>query len=147
MAQQHYRFAFGLLRGYAFQRTAELQEALWNEPEAFLPWLWQQAAGKETSLPATGLAVRTFLQQGQPAALITLPEPQDVPDPYFVLILFDRNPPGFYSLEKSSTHLGGNGTVLGFWEADRRSNLGEGPGVDADADAFLASVLATSDKK
>lgn len=145
MGQQHYRFAFGLLKGFAFQRTDELKEALWSEPEAFLPWLWQQAAPGQTSLPSAGLSVRTFDHEGQPAALVTLPEPQDIPDPYYVLILFGTTPPRFYSLEKASTEHGGNGTALGFWEADRRSNLGAGPGTDSDA--FVASVLALGEKR
>lgn len=144
MGKQHYRFAFGLLRGYAFQRTAQLREALWNEPELFLAWLWKQAATDGPSLPASGLSARTFLHEDRPAALVTLPEPSDVPDPYYVLILFDHDPPRFYSLEKASIEFGGNGTVLGFWEADRRSNLGEGPGRDPEA--FLAKILVSSDR-
>lgn len=149
MGQQHYRFAYGYLKGFAFQRTEELRQALWSEPEGFLPWLWQQAGDGE-SAPCAGLSARTFMHGERAAALITLPEPEEPAEAYFVLILFGADPPGFYSLEKTEPLWFGegeesSGTILGLWLPDRRYNLGEGP--PPDADRFVAKVLSLVDTR
>lgn len=149
MGQQHYRFAYGYLKGFAFQRTEELRQALWSEPEAFLPWLWQQAALGE-SAPCPGLSARTFMHGDRSAALITLPEPEEPAEAHYVLILFGSDPPDFYSLEKTEPLWFGegeepSGTILGLWLPDRRYNLGEGP--PPDPDQFVAMVLSLVDKR
>ena len=143
MGQQHYRFAFGGLKQFAFERTSELQEALWTEPEPFLAWLWEACADGPNQ-PAPGLAARTFMHGDRPAALITLPEPAEPPNAYFVLIIFGASPPDFYSLEKASLDFGGTGTVLGRWFIDRRANLGSGS--EPEAEAFIESVLSIADR-
>jgi hypothetical protein len=139
MGQQHYRFAFGGLKQFAFERTAQLQEALWSEPAEFLAWLWTQCADGPDQ-PAPGLSARTLMVGDRPAALITLPEPAEPPNAYFVLIVFGASPPDFFSLEKASLDFGGTGTVLGYWLPDRRENLGSGSAPLADD--FLESVLS-----
>ncbi len=150
MGQQHYRFAYGFLKGFAFQRTEELREALWSgDGDGFLAWLWERSAD-EGSEPCPGLSVRTFTHAGRPAALVTLPEPAEPPEAYFVLILFGSDTPTYYSLEKTEPLWFGegeepSGTVLGLWEPDRRYNLGEGP--PPDPDLFVARVLSLVDER
>ena len=134
MGRQQYRFAFGGLKTFAFERTAQLVMALQSEPDDFLAWLWQQCADpKDESVPALGLTARLFERDGLRAALITLPEPQEIPDPYFVLLIFAGELPDFYSLEKASLDFGGSGTVLGRWLPDRRENWGQGSTPEAEA--------------
>ena len=147
MGQQHYRFAYGYLKGFAFERTAELREALWTDPEGFLPWLWERSVEGE-SAPCPGLAARTFMHGDRSCALITLPEPEEPAEAYFVLILFGPTPPEYYSLEKMAPLWESDdstGTVLGLWEPDRRYNLGEGPRPDPDL--FVARVLSMVDER
>lgn len=141
---QHYRFAYGFLKGFTFQRQAELQEALTSEPNEFLTWLWEQSADGP-SAPPTGLAARTFLHGDRTLALVTMPEPQEPPEAYFVLIRFGSSP-DYYTLEKSDPDFGGSGTILGCWQPDgSRYNLGDGG--PPDAQAFVDTVLAILDER
>jgi hypothetical protein len=140
MAQQHYRFAYTFLKGFAFQRTEVLRNALRSDADEFLSWLWAQSAVGE-SAPSTGLAVRTWQQGGRDLALVTMPAPQEPPEAYFVLIAFGPEEPDFFSLEMSDPEFGGSGTVLGKWRPECRYNLGEGVPAPPSEQAFLDSVL------
>lgn len=136
---QHYRFAYGYLKQYAFGRPQQLQEYLQEDSQGFLTWLWAQAAqdGKGEACP--GLEAKLFQHEGLLTALITLPPPSKSPEAYFVLLSFSGEPPDFFSLEKAVGEVFPNGTVLGRWHAESRENLGPGPSPNADA--FIDHVL------
>lgn len=137
---QHYRFAYIFLKGFAFQRTSVLKNALWADPAGFLSWLWQHSAEGE-SAPCPGLSVRTFQHGQRDIALVTLPAPQEPPQAYYVLIAFGQDPPGYYSLEMADTAWGGSGTVLGRWSSEGHYNLGPGAPAPPSAEDFLSQVL------
>lgn len=137
---QQYQFAYGFLKQYAFQRTAELQQYLQTEGESFLTWLWQESAGKAPSQPCPGLAVTMFTHEQRPAVLITLPPPAKSPEAHFVLILFGTDPPDYYSLEKANGEFAPSGTMLGRWTPQGHENWGLGP--EPEPDAFIESVFS-----
>jgi hypothetical protein len=135
---QHYRFAYNDLRRRVFERTDEIRSALASEPEAYLSWLWH-GCPQSAAAPVEGLTARSFSHQGQPAVLIALPPPQQTPEAYFVLILFGKEGPDIYALEKTESVFFPEGTVLGRLYADRHENLG--PGCAPDPDEFLKLAL------
>lgn len=135
---QHYRFAYIDLKRRALERTEEMREALWSEPESYLSWIWHGCPQGPVGL-VPGLKARTFSHHGIPAVLITLPEPEEPPQAYFMLILF-ADEPNIYTLEMADKDFVEEGTMLGRLCSDRHENLG--PGCAPQADRFLEMVLS-----
>lgn len=133
----HHKFVLDALVGSMIKRDPVKLELLLRGPvaEVWLEDRWAIAGEQLPSRfaqPMKGLDCRpTELADGTPCAVVTLPGPQAMGEPYLALMIFGGRRPRLFTLERHDPD-GGVPTMLGEWVADpdgspRHINYGPGP--------------------
>ncbi len=144
---QHYVFAHGLLPQTAHRDPALLLSILsGGKREEFLLGLWADArtqAPDEVVIPPAGLAAEVRQSGDRSIALITMPNPERVPEAYFAAVVFlpadDDGGEGmtcrYLTLEYGFTMPGDpRHTIFGGWTPDgTHHNFGKGPPAELEA--------------